>query len=262
MTLLLVNDEIITAQTMARDIDWKACGISNVLQSYDANEARAIMEQESCVDIALLDIEMPGENGLELLSWIRKQRFDINCVFLTCHASFTYAQQAIQLGCEDYILAPARYSDIETVVKRVVRNRRQRQAQETLMKYGESWKKQLAPESDAGQTASTDSKIVEVAFAYVLTHLGDADLSVEGVARHCHISSVYLSRMYKKEKGHSLGRAIIVERLALAEKLLRESNLSAKQVAERCGYISYPHFSDTFKKWYGTSPAQYKQFRN
>ena len=50
------------------------------------------------VDILLCDIEMPGENGLGLLRWVREQEKEIECIFLTCHAKFAYAQEAIILG--------------------------------------------------------------------------------------------------------------------------------------------------------------------
>ena len=68
----------------------------------------------------LCDIEMPGENGLALLRWVRENKKDIECVFLTCHASFAYAREAICLGCQDYILIPAKYEEIGEVIQRVV----------------------------------------------------------------------------------------------------------------------------------------------
>ena len=72
------------------------------------------------MDILLCDIEMPGENGLGLLRWVREQEKEIECIFLTCHAKFAYAQEAISLGCQDYILIPARYEDIGEKIRKVV----------------------------------------------------------------------------------------------------------------------------------------------
>ena len=114
MKLLIVNDEILTAETMKEEIPWKQYGIDEVYTAYDA-EAGKERIQEYDPDIMLCDIEMPGENGLALLRWVRENRKEMECVFLTCHASFAYAREAISLGCQDYILIPAKYEDIGAV---------------------------------------------------------------------------------------------------------------------------------------------------
>ena len=111
MTLLIVNDEELTADTMRDTIDWKQYGIDDVFVAYQAEEARKILLAEQ-IDILLCDIEMPGENGLSLLKWVRTTEMPVECLFLTCHASFDYAKQAIGLNCKEYILLPAKYEDI------------------------------------------------------------------------------------------------------------------------------------------------------
>ena len=55
---------------------------------------------------AMCDIEMPQTNGLALLSWIRANYPQTGCVFVTNYSVFQYAQEAIRLGCLDYILKP------------------------------------------------------------------------------------------------------------------------------------------------------------
>lgn len=119
MNLLIVNDEQLTAETMKKDMDWASYGISEVYTAYDTEAARACIAEHP-VDILLCDIEMPGENGLGLLRWVREQEKEIECIFLTCHAKFAYAQEAISLGCQDYILIPARYEDIGEKIRKVV----------------------------------------------------------------------------------------------------------------------------------------------
>ena len=89
MNLLIVNDEQLTAETMKKDMDWASYGISEVYTAYDTEAARACIAEHP-VDILLCDIEMPGENGLGLLRWVREQEKEIECIFLTCHAKFAY----------------------------------------------------------------------------------------------------------------------------------------------------------------------------
>ena len=91
MNLLIVNDEILTAETMKEDLIWEDYEIVQVFTAYDAEQAKQIILEKK-VDIILCDIEMPGENGIELLRWVRQKNLEIECIFLTSHADFFYAQ--------------------------------------------------------------------------------------------------------------------------------------------------------------------------
>lgn len=120
MNLLIVNDEIRTANGIKKGIDWRLYGIDEVYIVYDAQGGKDVI-QENEIDILLCDIEMLGENGLSLLKWIREEGYETECIFLTCHANFQYAKEAIGLGCQDYILIPAKYEDIGYAVLKVVK---------------------------------------------------------------------------------------------------------------------------------------------
>ena len=84
------------------------------------------------VDIMLCDIEMPGENGIELLRWVRQEHMDVECIFLTCHANFSYAQDAVKLDCMDYVLIPVRYEEIAESVRKVACRRAKKQEKDDL----------------------------------------------------------------------------------------------------------------------------------
>ncbi|WP_342757767.1 response regulator transcription factor [Kineothrix sedimenti] len=119
MTILIIDDQISVVSGLIFGIDWKKTGIQKVLKAYSANEAKEIIKSQK-VDIMLCDIEMPVENGLSLFSWVRRNEYDIECIFLTAHADFIYAKEAIQLGSFDYILQPARYEEIEKAVEKLI----------------------------------------------------------------------------------------------------------------------------------------------
>ena len=106
MNVLIINDEKWTADMIREEVHWEACGIDEVFTAYDAASAREQI-QTGNIQILLCDIEMPGENGIQLMHWVREYAYDIECIFLTCHANFSYAQEAVKLNCLDYILMPA-----------------------------------------------------------------------------------------------------------------------------------------------------------
>lgn len=63
--------------------------------------------------MGITDIDMPGGSGLELIQYVKEEFPNIEKFFLTCHADFQFAQQAVRLGCVDYLLKPVDYSEVD-----------------------------------------------------------------------------------------------------------------------------------------------------
>lgn len=143
MTVLLVDDQIRVLSGLISGLDWDTLGVTSIRTASSAAQAKEILSQEP-VDILLCDIEMPGENGLSLLRWARNKGMDFVCVFLTSHADFLYAKEAIQLGCFDYILQPARYDEIQATVARAIARVKDTSADKELRHYGVIAKNQEA----------------------------------------------------------------------------------------------------------------------
>lgn len=84
----------------------------------------------------LCDIEMPAENGLALYKWVKDAGYDVECVFLTAHAEFEYAREAIALKSFDYIVQPAPYEEVEAVVARAAARVHEKRADQKIRSYG------------------------------------------------------------------------------------------------------------------------------
>ncbi|HWB27177.1 MAG TPA: LytTR family DNA-binding domain-containing protein [Chitinophagaceae bacterium] len=82
----------------------------------NAQQAREWLQQNSA-DVVFLDINMPGENGFQLLSSIAAQNFKV--VFVTAHNEF--ALQAIKASAVDYILKPVSIDELQKAVEKVKR---------------------------------------------------------------------------------------------------------------------------------------------
>ncbi len=143
MNVLLVDDQIRVLSGLISGLDWDTLGVTSIRTASSAAQAKSIF-LETQVDILLCDIEMPGENGLSLLRWARNRGMECICVFLTSHADFLYAKEAIQLGCFDYILQPARYDEIQSTIARAIARVKDTSADKELRDYGVMAKKQEA----------------------------------------------------------------------------------------------------------------------
>lgn len=262
MTLLIVNDEKLTADTMKEDIPWQQYGIDEVYTAYDAELGKTSILDNN-IDIMLCDIEMPGENGLELLSWVREKEKNIECVFLTCHASFDYAKEAISLGCQDYILIPAKYDEIGKAIHKVVERIRQQRTEVRYQEYGKyMMNEQIQQDKGVGGKKKSSQEIVEEISSYIIQNLGSDEISVNELAERYFFHPVYLNRLFRKEKGDSVRQFIINERMKMAASLLSTKEYSAGEVAGKVGYSHYTNFHNMYKKYYGCSPTQYLENNN
>jgi len=262
MNLLIVNDDEIAVACLTDGVEWKNYGIDGeVFIAYNTNEAMSVLEL-STVDIILCDIEMPGKNGIELIRYVVKQYEDIECVFLTCHARFEYAQEAIRLGCSNYILAPAPYNVVADAIlaaaKRMVEKRETRE----LKRYGTQWldertenAKQVQGDSYTLEDIVTDTEV------FILANLASRDLSASNLAKRYYLSDDYLNRVFRKERGISIQRFIIQSRMELATWLLRDQSLSITTISAQCGYSDYSHFISMFKRFYGCKPSEYRRLK-
>ncbi|WP_040949395.1 response regulator transcription factor [Gorillibacterium massiliense] len=136
--LLLVDDEIHAVEGIRSAVNWGKLGISEVHSAYDIHQAKEIF-RDYPVDIMLCDIEMPQGSGLELLDWVREQYPNTESIFLTCHADFQFAKQAIQLGSFDYLLKPVPIPELEVVIAKALEKRSKESKKNEYSRYGQYW---------------------------------------------------------------------------------------------------------------------------
>lgn len=121
MKLLIVDDQSTVVQGLLHCTNWAAMGFTVVDTALNAVDAKAsLLRQEA--EVMLCDIEMPMESGLDLLDWLRQRGMTTRCIFLTAHAEFKYAQEALRLGGFDYIMQPAPYEQVTDAVSRALDN--------------------------------------------------------------------------------------------------------------------------------------------
>lgn len=76
-----------------------------VAEAEEGSAALKIMEEQA-IDLIITDIEMPNMNGLDFVKAVRALDSAAKLIFITSYDNFTYAQQAISLGADHYLLKP------------------------------------------------------------------------------------------------------------------------------------------------------------
>lgn len=102
---ILADDENSILQGLEGAVDWTALGIRIVALATNGKDALdAIIEHQP--DVAIIDIKMPGLNGLEVMQRVRNSGIQTEFIILSGYDDFSYAKEAIRYGAKAYLLKP------------------------------------------------------------------------------------------------------------------------------------------------------------
>jgi AraC-like DNA-binding protein len=113
-----------------------------------------------------------------------------------------------------------------------------------------------APEVPNGITTSA----VKKALRYVELHF-EKGIGVSDIVRHVGMERTYFSMLFKRSAGITPSRYLQAYRIARAERLLTESDLSVKEIAAAVGYQDYFVFTKCFKKLRARTPSEYRALK-
>lgn len=104
----------------------------------------------------------------------------------------------------------------------------------------------------------TSTLLVEKAKKYAEENYNEADITINKVCDHLHISPTYFSFIFKRETKTTFINYLTQIRMDAAKELLRSTSLKAFEIAEKIGYSEPNYFSYSFKKKFGLSPSEYR----
>jgi AraC-like DNA-binding protein len=89
--------------------------------------------------------------------------------------------------------------------------------------------------------------------------LSDRALGTAAIAAEVGLSSSYLRDLFKRREGIALLEYVGKARLALAKRLLTETDDSVRSICDQAGFINYSYFFTYFKKMTGCTPSEYRE---
>lgn len=110
MKVLVAEDQSMLRDAMCQLLAFQA-DITEVFQAANGQEAIQLLS-ESPVDIAILDVEMPVQNGLEVLEWVKEERPEIKVVIVTTFKRPGYFERAVKAGVDAYVLKERSITDL------------------------------------------------------------------------------------------------------------------------------------------------------
>lgn len=262
--VLIVDDEYYFRQLLIRLVDWASAGFEVAAEAEDGSAALRMIGEQS-IDLIITDIEMPNMNGLDFIQEVRKLNSAVRLIFITSYDNFSYAQQAISLGADHYLLKPV---DEDAVEQALTTIRAQLTEKWEAERYISRLKLQAGyvQDPEAGRAReekrqSSGTALIGKAIAHVTSHYAEDTLSLQNTASALFVNPSYLSHAFKKETGESFVEYVTNVRLGKAMALLSlgnsEGEASAPKIAtiaRQVGYKDPFYFSKCFKKRYGITP--------
>lgn len=241
LKVLVVDDEAVVRRGIVLGLDWAARDCVLVAEAANGEEGLAAAERCS-PNLIITDVRMPRMDGIEMLARLREQGNKARVILLTAYSDFTYAQKALKLGADDYLLKPFRNEDLIAAIDKV------RQKEQAL----------TSPAPSLPLAKGDKSKYVLEALQYIAGHYADEDISITAIAQELNVSEGHLSHVFKKETGSTVINYLTQYRIHRSLELLKDCRRKVYEVAAEVGYRDVTYFGSTFKKLVGMSPSEYQ----
>ena len=160
----------------------------NVKVASNGEEAIDMLQKET-FDLAIVDIQMPGINGIEVLKNTREHHPNTTVIMITAFASHESAIEAMKLGAYDYITKPFKIDEIKLVIskaldKKILEQENTRLKKELETKYG--FENIIGSSSAIKQIFALIKRVSELKVNVLIT--GESGTGKELVARAIHYS--------------------------------------------------------------------------
>ena len=285
LRLLIADDEVIERKVLYKTLQKNVGDQCVIFQAENGRQALRVYEEEK-IQIAILDIEMPGINGIEAAQKIREKDKECCIIFLTAFDEFSYAKKAITVRALDYLLKPYDEQELMLVVEEAMRlaaefqaNRQEAGYQANRPASGYQANRPAsgyqASRPAAGHQASQPagpgqknelpetglpvgddmedggqvrlSKVTEIISHYIETNYM-YDISMQDLARHMNYSEAYFCKLFKQCFNKNFTSYLTEYRVVEAKRMLAMPTVNVKDIGRAVGYSDSNYFAKVFKR--------------
>ena len=120
--ILLVDDEVSFIETFSERLELRDFQIS---KAFSGEEALQVLSENVNIEVVILDVKMPGMDGIETLAEIKRKKPLVEVMMLSGHADVESAIEGMKHGAFDYLMKPVDMDQIITKVNEAAMKKRQ-----------------------------------------------------------------------------------------------------------------------------------------
>lgn len=202
-------------------------------------------------DLIISDVMMPILDGIAVCNTLKKNSITshIPIILLTAKAGDTNEIEGLLTGADDYITKPFNSKKLQVRVEKLIELRRQLQ---------ERYTQEFEFDFPSAHTETTEQKFIQELHAIMNENIGDSNFKTEQLCTKMLMSRMQLHRKLKAISGMSTSEFLKLQRVKLASKLLKETDLSISEIGYEVGFSSPSYFNRCFKEVYHCSPKSYR----
>jgi len=120
--VLLVDDEVSFVETFSERLELRDFETS---KAFSGEEALQVLERNNNIEVVILDVKMPGMDGIETLTEIKRKNPLVEVMMLSGHADVASAIEGMKHGAFDYLMKPVEMDQIIAKITEAVSKKRQ-----------------------------------------------------------------------------------------------------------------------------------------
>ena len=121
VNLIICDDELILRNGLKSWVETSGLPLKVTATAENGNRAMELIIQEQPF-IALMDINMPGMSGLDIIEEAKKQHIKTRFIIITGHDEFQYAKRACHLNVVDYLLKPVDQEELMELLAKLLKD--------------------------------------------------------------------------------------------------------------------------------------------
>lgn len=235
--VVIIDDNKLIADALAAFPIWLENGCQVAAVCYDSTNGKRAIET-LLPDIIITDIRMPGLDGLDMIDMVRGIVPHMRVIFVSAYDNFEYAQRALRMGAQDYLLKPFSKEAIEQAVLGAV----------CYLDEHEKPKE---------QKARGESPFLKPIIEYINERI-ERHVTAEEVARAFFMSTSRLDKLIQKEYGKGFQKLYISLHMNRAKELMLDVRNNIEDIAQKVGYKNYASFYRAFTREFSMSPTEYR----
>lgn len=230
----IVDDDKLARIGLTNLINWQSYDMEIVFDTSSGVDFIKYLEN-NIVNLAFIDLEMPGMFGLDLLKEIKIISPNTYCVIVTMHDDFKYIQEALRIGVFDYIIkTDFGGNEILEIIDRI----------------------KMRLDNDNKDENGTNQCIYRA--IEIIRDERSQYYTASEMSKKVNMSRSYFSTCFKQIVGSNFNEYIREEKIKCAKELLKE-DIPIGEIAHLIGYSNEKYFSTIFKGATGLSPSDFRK---